>query len=229
VAGGLFDDDAVIRRVAGEGLLLAGGGRATLLQVAHPGVAQGVAEHSSFAARPLDRLRTTLSYVYGVIYGTRSEAEAISRAVAGVHAKVAGPGYSANDPDLQVWVNATLFDTATLLYERVFGRLPEAEADVCYQQYSVLATAIGCPRSAWPADRAAFREYWEHMLTTVVVGDAARRIATSLLWPKGFPVALRPAIPVNRFLTVGLLPEPIRAGFGFSWSPRRERMLDRAL
>ena len=50
---GLFDDAAVIRRVAREGLLLAGGGRATLLQVAHPGVAHGVYDHSDFADRPL--------------------------------------------------------------------------------------------------------------------------------------------------------------------------------
>src|SRR5688572_5976559 len=117
---GLFDDAAVIRRVAGESLLLAGGGRATLLQIAHPAVAEGVANHSSFAERPLDRLRTTMSYVYGVLYGTRAEAQAISRAVAAMHSRVTGPGYRANDPDLQVWVNATLFDTAMMLYERVF-------------------------------------------------------------------------------------------------------------
>jgi len=71
---GLFDDAAVIRRVAREGLLLAGGGRAALLQVAHPAVARGVYHRSGFADRPLDRLRTTLSYCYGVLFGTRDEA-----------------------------------------------------------------------------------------------------------------------------------------------------------
>lgn len=226
---GLFDDSAVIRRVAGEGLLLAGGGRATLLQIAHPGVAQGVHDHSSFAERPLDRLRTTLSYVYGVLYGTRSEAETISRAVAAMHARVTGPGYTANDPDLMVWVNATLFDTAMLLYQRVFGPLPPSEAEVCYQQYSVLATAIGCPASAWPADRSSFGAYWNHMIATVEVGDAARRIARALLWPEAFPLVLRPTVPLNRFVTIGLLPEPIRAGFGYRWSPRRQRLLERCL
>jgi uncharacterized protein (DUF2236 family) len=213
---GLFDDSAVIRRVAGEGLLLAG-------------VAQGVLDHSSFADRPLDRLRTTMSYVYGVLYGTRAEAQTISRAVAAMHSKVTGPGYTANDPQLQVWVNATLFDTAMLLYERVFGPLTPAEADICYQQYNVLATAIGCPESAWPADRAAFSAYWDHMIATIEVSDSGRRIANTLLWPEGLPVALRPAVPVNRFLTVGLLPGPVRDGFGFPWSPRREKLLDRVL
>ncbi|MEU4428214.1 oxygenase MpaB family protein [Actinoplanes sp. NPDC024001] len=226
---GLFDDSAVIRRVAAEGLLLAGGGRATLLQIAHPGVAQGVFDHSSFAERPLDRLRTTMTYVYGVLYGTRDEAQTISRAVAAMHARVTGPGYQADDPDLQVWVNATLFDTAMLLYQRVLGPLPAAEADVCYRQYSVLATAIGCPESAWPADRATFARYWDRMIATLEVGDTGRRLANTLLWPEGLPVALRPAVPLNRFVTIGLLPEPIRAGFGYPWSPRRQKLLDRCL
>ena len=226
---GLFDDSAVIRRVAGEGLLLAGGGRATLLQIAHPAVAQGVHDHSSFADRPLDRLRNTMRYVYAVLYGTRAEARTVSRAVAAMHARVTGPGYAADDPGLQVWVNATLFDTAMLLYQRVFGPLSPADADAWYSQHRVLATAIGCPESAWPADRDAFAAYWNHMIGSIAVGDAARRIADTLLRPHGFPPALRPAVPLNRFVTIGLLPEPIRAGFGYRWSPRRERLLNRAL
>ncbi|MEU4693588.1 oxygenase MpaB family protein [Actinoplanes sp. NPDC023714] len=224
---GLFDDDAVIRRVAGESLLpLAGGGRATLLQIAHPAVAQGVAEHSTFAERPLDRLRTTMNYVYGVLYGTRAEAGAISRAVSALHARVTGPGYSANDPDLMVWVNATLYDTATTLYERVLGPLTEDERDECYRQYSVLATAIGCPSDRWPADRDAFARYFAHMVGTLRVGDTARRIADTLLRPGSLPLPLRPAMPLHRFVTIGLLPPPIREGFGYSWSPRRQHLLD---
>ncbi|MET8147189.1 oxygenase MpaB family protein [Actinoplanes sp. NPDC049668] len=226
---GLFDDAAVIRRVAGEGLLLAGGGRATLLQIAHPGVAQGVYEHSTFAERPLDRLRATMSYVYGVLFGTRAEARAVSRAVHAMHTKVVGAGYQANDPDLQVWVNATLYDTAMVLYQRILGPLSAADAEACYAQYSVLATAIGCPERAWPADRAAFARYWRHTIDTIQVSDEAKEIAAALLYPRSLPAALRPAMPFNRFVTVGLLPAPVRAGYGYPWSARRQRRLDRGL
>ncbi len=226
---GLFDDTAVIRRVAGEGLLLAGGGRATLLQVAHPSVGQGVADHSNFAERPLDRLRTTMIYVYGVLFGTREEARRISKAVYAMHTKVTGPGYLANDPELQVWVNATLFDTAMLLYQRVFGPLSTEDADVCYRQYAVLATSIGCPEDAWPASRAEFYEYWEHMVSTLEVSDAARDIARHLMNGHNLPRRMRPFVPVNRFVTIGLLPAPIRAGYGYSWSPRQDRWLRRGL
>ncbi|GAA4600989.1 hypothetical protein GCM10023107_55070 [Actinoplanes octamycinicus] len=140
-----------------------------------------------------------------------------------------GPGYDAGDPGLQVWVNATLFDTATLLHQRLFGPLPPADLDVCYQQYSVLATSIGCPEDAWPADRDAFGRYWDQMIRTLPVGAPAREIATALLRPRNLPVALRPGIPLHRFVTVGLLPAPIRAGYGFTWSARQQRRLDRAL
>jgi len=226
---GLFDDAAVIRRVAREGFLLAGGGRAALLQVAHPAVARGVYHHSDFADRPLDRLRTTLSYCYGVIFGTRDEARAVSRAVAAMHRRVTGPGYRADDPELQVWVNATLYDTATTLYQRVVRPLSEADADLCFRQYSVLATAIGCPESAWPADRAAFTTYWQEMISQLTVSAEAQAIADALLSPRRLPAGLRPGVPLNRFVTIGLLPEPIRAGYRFSWSPRRQRLLDAGL
>jgi uncharacterized protein (DUF2236 family) len=226
---GLFDDAAVIRRVAREGLLLAGGGRATLLQVAHPGVAQGVYDHSNFTERPLDRLRTTMSYVYGVLFGTQEEARLISRAVTAVHRKVTGPGYHAGDPDLQVWVNATLYDTAVLLYQRVFRPLTGAELDECYRQYRVLATSIGCPENAWPADRPAFQRYWDHMIATLRVSPEAKAIGDALMWPKNLPLALRPGKPVNRLVTIGLLPGPIRDGYRYTWTPARQRLLDGSL
>lgn len=219
----------VIRRVAAEAVLLAGGGRAILLQVAHPAVAHGVHDHSDFATRPLDRLHSTMRYVYGVLFGSPAQARSISRAVSAVHRRVTGPGYSAADPALQVWVNATLYDTATLLHQRVHGPLSPADLDACYQQYSVLATSIGCPREHWPADRAAFARYWAESVRALVVGDTARGIAAGLFRPAGLPLALRPAMPLHRFVTTGLLPEPVRAGYGLPWSPRQEALLDRAL
>jgi uncharacterized protein (DUF2236 family) len=229
MGAGLVDESAVIRRVAGEAVLLAGGGRAILLQFANPSVARGVAEHSDFAARPVYRLRNTLYYVYGVLFGTAEEASRVARAVRAIHANVTGPGYRADDPALQVWVNATLFDTAMLLYQRVFGPLSGYDAEACYQQYSALATAIGCPETAWPASRVAFAEYWADMIAMLRVSDVARRTADELFRAKNYPIALRATLPFNRFASVGLLPDRIRAEFGYPWTERQERVLQRAL
>jgi uncharacterized protein (DUF2236 family) len=142
-----------------------------------------------------------------------------------LHRKVVGPGYTADDPALQVWVAATMYDTAMVLYEAVFGPLPATEADECYQQYSVLATAIGCPREAWPATRRDFAVYWQAMIAGLRVSDTSREVARELLCPANLPVAWRAVLPFHRFITIGLLPEPIRDDLGYSWTPGKARIL----
>src|SRR5437764_1004027 len=173
-----------MRRVVREGALLAGAGRAILLQVAQPGVGRGVAEHSDFRYRQVDRLRTTLTYVYCMTFGTPEERSRISRIVTAVHRRVRGPGYSALDPELQLWVAATLYDTAVMLYEQWFGVFDETTADAVYQQYRVLGTGLQVTPEMWPASRAAFREYWDHMIATIEVGDRSRQVCQDLLYPR---------------------------------------------
>lgn len=219
-------DNPEMRTVAREGALLAGGARAILLQVAHPSVGRGVAEHSDFAARPLDRLRATLSYVYCVTYGTPEEIRAVAATVTGAHRNVAGAGYRAADPELQLWVAATLYDTAMLVYEELFGPLEPAVAEKVYEQYAVLGTALQVPSRLWPPDRGAFCSYWQHMVDTMEVSDDARRVAHDLLHPEHAPLALRLGMPLNRFLTAAWLPDRIRQGFGIHWDEDQQRRYD---
>jgi uncharacterized protein (DUF2236 family) len=219
-------ENAEMQRVAREGALLAGGARAILLQIAHPAVGRGVAEHSDFAARPLDRLRTTLTYVYCVTFGTPQEIEAVATAVTAAHRKVTGAGYRATDPELQLWVAATLYDTALLVYQELFGPLDATMADTVYGQYAVLGTALQVPSGLWPADRAAFAAYWQHMIETLEVTDDARRVAQDLLSAQHAPLLLKAAMPANRFLTTAWLPEPIRRQYGLQWGGGRQRLYD---
>jgi uncharacterized protein (DUF2236 family) len=219
-------ENAEMRRVAREGALLAGGARAILLQVAHPAVGRGVAEHSDFATRPLDRLRATLTYVYCVTFGTPEEIEAVAATVTAAHRKVTGTGYRATDPELQVWVAATLYDTALLVYEELFGPLDSAVADKVYGQYAVLGTALQVPAGLWPVDRTAFGSYWQSMIETLVVSDDARRVAADLLSARHAPVLLKAAMPANRFLTTAWLPEPIRRQYGLRWGVGQQRLYD---
>jgi uncharacterized protein (DUF2236 family) len=216
-------DNTEMRTVAREGALLAGGARAILLQIAHPAVGQGVAEHSDFAARPLDRLRTTLTYVYCVTFGTAEEIDAVAAQVTAAHRKVAGAGYRASDPELQLWVAATLYDTAVLLYEELFGPLELAVADKVYEQYAVLGTALQVPTQLWPTDRAAFQAYWHDMIDTLEVTDEARRVARDLLSAERAPLLLKAAMPLNRFLTAAWLPEQIRIQYGLHWDEAQQR------
>jgi uncharacterized protein (DUF2236 family) len=79
----------------------------------------------------------------------------------------------------------------------------------------------------WPADRAAFRAYWNAMLARVRVTDAARAVCRDLFHPRRVPLWMRAAMPLNRLVTAGLLPAPIRDAYRIEWNARRERRFNR--
>jgi uncharacterized protein (DUF2236 family) len=218
-------DDAVIRWVAAEPALLMGGGRALLLQLAHPKVAQGVADHSDFEHDPLPRLAGTLDFLTLVVWGTPEEAERAAATVRRVHDHVIGPGYSAGDPELQTWVNATLTDTTLDLYARLFGPLPEPVAERYYEDATQIASILGCPRETQPADLAEFRAYFARTVAGLQVTATARDLARAVLEGARLPAHLKPVLPLSRFVTTGLLPPSIRDQYGMTWGPYRDRSL----
>lgn len=215
--------------IGAEGVLLAGAGRAILLQVADPAVGHGLAEHSTYSERPLQRLGSTLTYVYAVVYGSEGQLAAVRRRVNRAHAAVRRPGdgqsrgYNAFDPRSQLWVAATLYDTAVTVYEQVYGTLPVDAADAIYRESAKLGTALQLPPELWPADRAAFRAYWQGRLDELEPDDVAKGLARELLYPAGAPLVMRLALPLARLLSAGFLPEGLRKGFGLPWDERRRR------
>src|SRR5438067_5031743 len=100
----LYPEGSITRRVNRENVLLLGGGRALLMQLAHPKVAAGVDEHSDFRTRPLRRLRPTIRMTMAVVFGDRETAPAAARAVNQAHGKVPGTDYRALDPGPLAWV-----------------------------------------------------------------------------------------------------------------------------
>jgi uncharacterized protein (DUF2236 family) len=218
---GLFARDAVVRRVDAESILLLGGGRALLMQLAHPSVAAGVADHSAYADDPLARLRRTLEATYTAVFGTREQARAVARHVAGIHRRVTGPGYRATDPELLLWVHATLVDTAMRVHARFLRPLAEAEAEQYYQESKRIGSLFGVPRSSHPETMADFRAYVRDMVSTLEVSDTARQVAHGVLHPDLTPLA-EPALLLARQLTAGLLPPPLRHQYGLSWDPPRQ-------
>ncbi|MFG2246446.1 oxygenase MpaB family protein [Spirillospora sp. NPDC048823] len=226
LADRLADRD-VLRALAAEPLIGLGAGRALLMQLAHPRVARGVAEHSDFADRPLARLFGTLDFLLIVTYGTPEEVARIAAKVRGIHTTVRGDGYSGNDADLQLWVNATLIDSALHIYEHVM-RPGDDEPDLAeeyYRQSRIVAEVLGCPLESQPADLAAFRAYMAETLAGLEVTDTAREVAAAVLWPRKLR-PLAPAMAVFRLLTAALLPETLRAQYGLPWTHNRRRTAD---
>jgi uncharacterized protein (DUF2236 family) len=224
---GLFHNDDLVRVIGREGLLIAAGGAASLLQTAHPKIAQGVYDHSRTAEDPLGRLRGTMQWVYAVAFGSRAEAEGLSGIVHRMHDKVTGPGYQANDPELQVWVAATLFATAARTYELIFRPLSPDELAAYYEQTKIYATILGCPYEMMPKTYADFRAYYAEMLGSLRISDASRTIAHQVLHPRLPGGRLNePGLAAIRLLTVGLMPEPIRSQYGWRWDRARRMRFD---
>ncbi|MGH2655087.1 MAG: oxygenase MpaB family protein [Actinomycetota bacterium] len=202
-----------------ERVLLVGGQRALVMQLAHPLVAAGVTEHSDFPARPMERLRRTLDLSLALIYGTDAEAEAASAGIRAVHERVTGSAggrpYAANDPDLLLWVNATLVDTTLLVYERFVRPLPERDRRRYYLETVEAAELFGIPRAVIPGDLDAFRAYLGRMLEGPKLRATAegRRLVADVLRPP-LPVPLRVPTAAVRLITLSLLPERIRSMFG---------------
>lgn len=218
-----------------EGILLAGAGRAILLQLANPAIGNGVAEHSTFTRRPVNRLKGTLTYVYAVVYGTEEQLKEVRRRVNRAHVPVrrmaddSSAGYNAYDPELQLWVVATLYDTAVTVIEKIYGPLDDDSADAMYRDYARIGTALQLPAGMWPQDRAAFARYWEDQISRLQAEDAGVRVGRGLLFPKHTALWYRAIMPSARFLTAGLLPCHVRVDFGLPWSDLHARRFDRTM
>jgi uncharacterized protein (DUF2236 family) len=218
-----------IRDIGRESIFLVAGGRAILLQIAHPAVGAGVAEHSDFAHRALGRLHGTLTYLYALEYGTAADRRAVQRIVNRAHAPVRGAGYNAFDPELQRWVAATIHQSTVQLYEGAFGALSPQDADELQRQQSQIGSALQMPAALWPRTRSEFDAYWAQAVAALRVTPAARRVARDLLAARESPWWIRALMPYIRLVTAGLLPAELRAPFGFRWDERQQRRFDRAM
>lgn len=224
----VHEERTVFRAHGAEAVLLLGGAAAILLQLADPRVARGVARHSDFASRPLDRLIGTLDYVYAVGFGDDEVAAAAVRRVNARHAPVRSAAdeggvdgaYSAFDADAQRWVASTLLAVALDIHERVYGALDTAHADAIVRGYAPLGFRLQGAREGWPGTRAEFDAWWSARLATLRVSDEARRVARTLLSASDALPGLSLLLPAVRLITAELLPAPLRDAYGFRWTPR---------
>jgi len=229
---GLFGPDSVSWRVDREVLVLAGGSCALLMQLAHPAVAAGVAEHSDFRADPFARLRRTLAATYAVVFGTTPRAERAIRRMNAIHAQVAGTvpetgePYRALDPALLLWVHATLVDTAIRVYDRFVSPLSGEDAEAYHAEARQIALRLGVPDSSLPATLAGLRAEMQRMIGSGEVGvtPTARGLATQVLYPTPFPP--RVAWDLAHLVSLSVLPPAIRRGYGIPWSRGRARGVD---
>jgi uncharacterized protein (DUF2236 family) len=227
-----FDDRSMIRRVHREKVVVLYGRRALLMQAAHPLAFAGLMAHTGSMDEPYRRLARTARVISAVTFGPRAEADRLTRRVRAMHRRVrgvlaepagrypAGTPYAADDPELLLWVLATLADSGLVVYERYVRTLRTAERDAYWRDYRQVGRLFGLRAREMPD---SLEDYIEDMLrgADLEVTDEARDLAVRIVLHPPVPLAVRPALELANFVTIGLLPPRLRREYGLSWDPAR--------
>jgi uncharacterized protein (DUF2236 family) len=230
---GYFDDNSMLRRIHRERAVALSGPRALLMQAAHPLAVSGLLAHSTAVDEPYDRLARTAEVMSTIGFGSREDADRVTRRVRAMHRQVrgsirrptgpypAGTPYRADQPDLLMWVLFTLVDSALVVYQLYVERLDEDEQEAYWQDYRQVGRLFGLRDRDMPATIAELREYKREMLEgdALHVSDWARRRAREIVLEPPLPLVARPLLETVNFITIALLPDRLRREYGFSALP----------
>jgi uncharacterized protein (DUF2236 family) len=228
-----FTDDATIRRVLREKVVALSGPRALLMMAAHPVAFEGFFMATGSLGDPYVRLRRTAEVLDAIVWGPKAEADRRTRRVRAMHAKArgvlpraagrypAGTPWAADDPELLLWIIASLVDSVVLVYRRYVDA--GLDRDALWRDYRVVAKQFGLRDADLPQSWAEFEAYMSGMLASgdLHVTRTAREVGIDVVLRPPVPLKVRPLVELSNFITVGLLPGRIRRGYGFSWDPAR--------
>jgi uncharacterized protein (DUF2236 family) len=187
---GLLGPESVAWTVLSHPFSLVGGVRSLLIQAMHPHAMAGVAQHSNYKTRQLDRLRRTSYYVIATAFGDTQTAHKAAGRVRKMHAKVrgidpiTGDPYAADDPESLLWVHAVEWHSF-LAAHRAFAleTLTPEEEDRYIAEGAPIAALLGCPEEIVPKSVAEMRNYFESVRPRLCVSTYAREAMDSVLNP----------------------------------------------
>lgn len=226
---GYFGPETITWQLYREQLPLTGGVRALLLQVAHPAVADGVARYSQFKSDPFGRGYRTFRAMAMIYFGSKTQAEQTAKRLWRMHGAIQGEApkaYTANDPELLLWVLATLVQTTLEVFSRMpLADLPPDWKTRFYEESKVAAKLLGIPAEVYPTDLPAFGHYFDAMLQGEILGSSpiCREVAQSIVQHPKVPNKLA------NLLATGWLPEPLCARLGILVHSNAEARLSRFL
>jgi uncharacterized protein (DUF2236 family) len=218
---GLLGPESVAWRVIGHPVSIVGGLRSLIVQSLHPLAMAGVAQHSDYKRRPLDRLQRTSHYVAATTFGDTATALAAAARVKRIHKRVRGTDpvtgkpYSADDPETQLWVHAAEWHSFLAAY-RVYAtsKLTPEEEDRYIAEGAPIAALLGVPESSVPKSVAEMREYFASVQSQLCVSDYAREAIDFVLNP-----------PLTRDLLPVQVPLRITAAAALAITPHHLRRL----
>jgi uncharacterized protein (DUF2236 family) len=235
--------DSIVRQELSDWRVLLGGGRALLLQLAHPAVAAGVAQHSTFTFDPWKRLSRTLDlYIGGIIFGSTDEAVTAGMRLRAMHARIkgidsAGRCYHALDPSAFHWVHATLIDGLVTLAERFGNPLKKEALARAYGEMREVGRLCGLREQDMPPDWPSFRNYFDETCDLLEDNPVVHQLMATIACaprPPGVPLPdhlWRTVVwpPLGHLVTlcaVGLLPASVRQRLRLPWNCARELELN---
>lgn len=235
---GLFDDHAMIRRVHRERIVALHGPRTLLMQASHPLAFVGF-WGTTAAQAPADaypRLQRTAEAMATAVFGSADDAEAMGERVRAIHARIsgvttsdagpwpAGTPWRADDPELLLWILATLVDSAMVVHDRFVRPLRPEERAAFWRDYRIVGELFGLRSGDMPETIGQFDDYIAEMLASdrLVVMPEARAAGRRIVLRPPVPLHLRPVLKLVNDVTASLLPPKIRRGYGLPWNPGRD-------
>ena len=222
-------------RLVADGRMMVGAAYALLLQVAHPVVSAGVAEHSNFQEDPYGRLVRTLDYVNVSVFGSDEAAAAMGRRTREMHKRIKGfmpdgTRYHSLEPGAFAWVHATLVHSIVKVGSRFGVRPTPWELETLYSDWREIGHHIGVRDRDLPGTHAEFRDYVRTMEREVLEPTASvQTVLRTLMRPKAPPLpymtdglwraARWPAARTVKLATLGLLGPLLRDRLELPWSP----------
>jgi uncharacterized protein (DUF2236 family) len=224
-AAGILGPGSAGWRVGGDLAVFIGGGRASLLQLAHPFVAFAIDHHSHTRSDVAGRFQRTFRNVFAMVYGDLDDACTAARRVHAIHGRIggvfphaigrwrAGDRYEANDVDALRWVHATLVDSVLTVRDVLGDPLTAAERDRYVVELNRFAALFGIPIALRPASYAAHIAYMRAMIDSdeLAVAPCAREMARFLF---GGRRAQPPLGAFAEHVTAALLPPRFVREFG---------------
>ncbi len=217
---------------AGDHRMAFTGLTAGILQLMHPAIGAGVAEHSDFFHDPWDRIVRSVPQIMGAIYDP--DPEAVGRRVRDYHRRITGVDhlgrpYRALEPSTYWWAHATFQHAVEQVSDRFDSRrLGPSEREDLYQDGVEWYRRYGVSMKPVPANHSDFRTAWQHHLDEVLeMTPAAARALDMALHSRsmrlgflpGWTRALQPLVinPVLRLTAIGGLPASVRRRFDIPW------------
>jgi uncharacterized protein (DUF2236 family) len=198
--------------------------RSLMVQALHPLAMAGVAQHSNWRQDPFGRLAATSGYVLTTTYGDTASAMSAAAWVRKIHVHVKGVdsetglSYSAEDPDLLLWVHAGMVDSIITVVQRYGRALADAEADRYVAEMVRFAEILGVPGDQVPSTVRSLRDYIDSVALRQAP-PAARDAMAVVLDPPDLDGDLRDLWHDLGQVAVGTLPEWAREMYGFDAPP----------